>query len=170
MFGSNSQGQRSSVAVLPVTDMVEVAEVFQGAYSHVMANLVGEQKARVTAFVAGYVLTEKPYLLVTPEGLDRAISAVFGNEHVRDFVFTLHFTFGSRWGAALERWQSLCANLALAAVPHSRVKLSAVPDALADRLATSPDEAYNLLVANQWLVVLMLLQLFISLSPQKALQ
>lgn len=168
----SSYGAGSTNSVLPVAQMVEVAEVIQGAYQHVMANLVGETKTHVSAFVAGFVLKEKPYLLVTPEGLEHVMQVVFGNAQVTDFVFTLLYTFGSRWGMSSERFQSLCANLATAAVPGIQLPgsqaVAAVPNALASRLASSSEEAYHLLVANPWLVVLMLLQLFIDVVAQKA--
>lgn len=164
-FGS-SKGE-SPLQHLPVESMVEAAEVFTEAYYHVLENLDSTQQGSVQKFVAGLVLTEKPYLMVTPEGVQRAVATVFENESNRDFVFTLLYTFGSRWALSLDRFEGLCANLAVGLSPISQHAECLVPKAVADRLVSS-SEIYRLLVANQWLVVLLLLQLFLKVSLQKA--
>lgn len=155
-------------AVLSVAEMQEVAEVFQGALEHVMGNLVGDHQTHMRQFMSAFILKEKPYLLVTREGVERVMSLVFESPQVTDFVFTLLHTFGSRWGMSGERYSALCANLALSIVPHTTLPDCLVPNALASRLAPSSEDTYRLLVANQWLVVLLLLQLFISVSLQQA--
>lgn len=166
--GQPFPGSLPQAAVLSVAEMQEVAEVFQGALEHVMGNLVGDHQAHMRQFVSAFIMREKPYLLVTPEGVEHAMNLVFESPQVTDLIFTLLHTFGSRWGMSSERYSALCANLALSIVPHADTPDCFVPNALASRLATSSEDAYRLLVANQWLVVLLLLQLFISVSLQQA--
>lgn len=151
---------------LSTEEMVEAAQVFNEAYQHVVSNLLGETQQKIQRFVLATVVSEKPFLLITPEGLDRAISLVFQDAVVRDFVLTLQYTFGSRWGMSQDKFEGLVANLAVGATPAARLSDSAMPNAIADRL-TSTSDAYNLLLANSWLVILMLLLLFLSIGPQK---
>jgi hypothetical protein len=162
-------GGARPVRHLTTDEMVEAAQVFTEAYHHVLANTGLETRARIIEFVGHVVLAEKPYILVTPEGLDHAIGLVFENKYVVDFVHTLLFTFGSRWGMSQEKYEGLAANLAAGAAPISLApaSLRSTPDALASRLASFPD-AYSLLVANQWLVILLLLQAFVSATLQQA--
>lgn len=160
-------GSGTAVRCLATDEMVEVAGLIQESYRHVMSNFLGDTRTQLTGWTAEWILTQKPYFLVTLEGHRNAMEAVFQNKHVTDFVFTLLHNFGARWGMAPERFAGLCANLAYSAVPKTSYSISSVPDAIADRLAASSEDAYQLLLANPWLVVLMLLQLFVSVSPQK---
>lgn len=165
---TNPSGAGRLVRHLSTDEMVEAAEVFNEAYLHVVANTAGDTRSRIIEFVAHVVLAEKPYLLVTPEGLDHAIGLVFENKHVTDFVHTLLFTFGSRWGMSQEKYEALAANLAAGASPLAPASdYRSTPIALASRLATFTD-AYRLLVANQWLVILLLLQAFVSVPSQQS--
>lgn len=167
-FTSTEQNTGTAVVQCLATEqMVEVAEVIQGSFQHVMGNYVGETHLFLSRWVAEWILTKKAYLVVTPEGLQDVITEVFQKREVTDFVFTLLHNFGSRWGMPPDRFSSLCANLAIAAVPKTAYAISSVPKAIADRLATSVEDAYSLLQANPWLVVLLLLQLFVRVQPPK---
>lgn len=167
MLGQQNSGGAHDVRHLSTDEMVEVAAVFTESYHHVLSNLATEQRSRIIEFVARVVLSEKPYLLVTPEGLDHAIGLVFENKQVTDFVLTLLFTFGSRWGMSQDRYSALAANLAFGASPVTQQPNRAMPDALASRLASFAD-VYNLLVANQWLVILLLFQSLVSVATEQS--
>lgn len=152
---------------LDTQEMAEGAEVFIESYQHVLSNYGSDSRTEIQRFVVSVVLTEKAFMLVTPEGLDRAISLVFQQKHVRDFILTLQYVFAARWGMSQEKMERLAANLAYGAAPMLNVPTPAMPNAVADRLV-SFEEAYTLLVSNHWLVILMLLLLFLSVEQPKA--
>lgn len=149
---------------LRTEEMREVATVFQGAYEHTITNFVGSEiKAAALQFVAGIVLSEKPYMLVTEEGFARAVLMVFSNEVARDFVLMLGFTFFSRWGGSQEQYVQLIENLSYGAGHVDGAgEYAGMPVPISQRL-TSAQEAAALLQANRWLVVLLLMQLFLVL-------
>lgn len=153
---------------LSSTQMIDVANTFQDAYAHVLNNLEGlSVKPAVIAFSAGMVLTEKPYMLVTEEGIQRAMTLVFGREDIRDFVLTLTYTFFARWDAGPSSMRDLAENLAqgVGGVLGGNLDLSAIPAEIHQRLMPRSD-AGELLQSNPWLMVLLLMQLFISISPE----
>jgi hypothetical protein len=143
--------------------MIEAAAIFQDAVQFVLQRFGKETKDKVRGFVSLIVLQEKPYLMVTPDGLSRMINLVFSDEAYRDFVLTLHFTFASRWGMTMSLYQGLVANLAQGACPAMEGSLNAMPADMASRLSTYTDAA-QLLEANPWLSMLLMLQLFVGLS------
>lgn len=153
---------------LLTAEMIEVADVFQGSFAHVMSNIIGDAKPVIQNFVTSVVLQEKPYLLVTPEGLTHAINLVFTQEAHRDFIFNLTFVFFSRWGGNEDAVQGLIANVARGAtqtyIDNKKQtymdQLCAIPKEISTRLSAYSDVA-ALLTANKWLLMLLLLQLFI---------
>jgi hypothetical protein len=161
-------GAPTGSAFLALDDMVEVAEALREAYEHVTDNTYGRSKEVVVVFVADMVLRRKPYMLVTQEGFGELLQEVFTVDDRRDFLFTLYFTFGSRWGMTDERYSALAANLARSACPVGIGKEgNGAPTAITQRL-TAFEDALPLLEANPWLVMILLLQTFIRVSPPKS--
>lgn len=155
-------------APLTIAEMVDVAVALNEAYEHVLENTYGNSRHVVVTFCAELVLRRKPYLLVTREGFTDMVSEVFGNDDHRDFLFTLNFAFGSRWGMTKERFSVLVENLAWSLCPVGiGAEFSGAPAVIAQRL-TSPEEVRPLLEANPWLVMILLLQTFIRVSPPKS--
>lgn len=148
---------------LSAEQMIEAAAIFQDAVQFVLQHYGKEVQDKVKGFVSLIILQEKPYLMVTPDGLSRMIALVFSDETYRDFVLTLYFTFASRWGMTMSLYQGLVANLAQGACPAMERSLNAMPSDMASRLSTYNDAA-QLLEANTWLTMLLMLQLFVSLS------
>ncbi len=149
---------------LSTEQMVIVAETFQESLQHVLSNYLGETKTDIQLFVAEIVLKNKPYMLVTEEGLQHAVNLVFTNEQHRDFIFTLAFTFFARWGESDMHVTGLAENLARGTSQvHHNLEYNAVPDQLTMRLSTMEDTKL-LLEANKWLMIVFLLQLFIGLD------
>jgi len=145
-------------------DMVDVAIIFQESVKHVLSNLLPESKGVVTTFIAGIILQEKPYMLVTSAGIKRAIELVFINEEYRDFIFTLHFTFFSRWGKDEDAYGRLADNIANGAGLYSvGANSNLMPNDILSGLA-SVTNTKALLRSNSWLVILLLLQLFVTLD------
>lgn len=157
------------MANLTTDQMVVVATVFQESYAHVLSNSIEDTKIDRMRFVAGIVLQEKPYLLVTEEGIQRLISLVFADERNRDFIFTLSYTFFSRWGEDDLSVKGLAENLArgvsqASAIYGANQDINAIPHEIAIRL-TPNNVAKDLIESNKWLMIILLLQLFIAASP-----
>ena len=155
-------------APLAISDMVDVAVALNEAYEHVVENTYGNSRIAVVQFGAELVLRRKPYLLVTREGFTDIAGEVFGNDDHRDFLFTLYFAFCSRWGMTKERFSVLAETLTWSVCPVGiSAEFSGAPSVIAQRL-TSPEEVRPLLEANPWLVMILLLQTFIRVSPPKS--
>lgn len=153
---------------LTTEQMNEVSGVFQESLAYVLSNLPSkEAQASLKGFLAQLVMQEKPYLLVTQEGLSRVIDLVWTSPGYSDFIMSLSFVFFSRWGHGEEEVSGLCANLArgCAMINRSEKQLDAVPQLLGDRLSDI-DAARRLIQANHWLVIVLLVQLFVTVAPQ----
>ncbi|MNU19598.1 hypothetical protein D3C71_78290 [compost metagenome] len=158
----------SNAQTLALSEMVEVASALTEAYEHVISNTYGDSRSRILVFVADLVLRRKPYLVVSREGFLELSSYVFGNEDHRDFLFTLYYAFGSRWGMSAQRYAMLAANLAYSACPVTGgAEVNGAPSVIAQRLA-SATETQELIEANPWLAIVLLLQTFIRVSPLKS--
>ena len=146
---------------MDLTEMAELAVVFQESLQHVLSNLVGQTKDNVTLFCGDVILREKPYLIVTEQGLAHMNTKVFASEDIRDFVLTLAFTFFARAAIGPSKYARLSASLATGAscVDGTEV-LNAVPPEIHQRLATYRDTR-DLIYSNKWLTVVLLLQLFV---------
>ena len=161
---------------LNTEQMVEVASVFKEAYEHVIGNLTVDVRNKIYAFTGGIVLQDKPYMLLTPDGIERAINLVFTDDQHRDFILTLSFVFFSRWSTGKNDLDELSDNLA-AGVSHSGFGAvsgfssnskvtNALPGPMLTRLPVYND-ARSLIGGNKWIVILLLMQLFISIPTSE---
>lgn len=151
---------------LTTQEMIVATETFQESFRHVMGNYpVPEAKQYLLKFVLGVIMVEKPYMLVTDEGIQRAIALVFTAEAERDFILTLTYTFFSRFGETSAPAKNLAAALArgIALTGVTTSQLSAAPDAIKTRLPTE-EEARAILEANQWLMTVLLIQLCVQIT------
>ncbi|EKD22609.1 MAG: hypothetical protein ACD_84C00038G0006 [uncultured bacterium] len=151
------------MAYLNTNEMQEAAEVFVEAFGHVLGNFLGDSKSEIKKFAAELILREKPYMMVTEEGIPRIQQMVFIREDYRDFIFTLHYTFFARWGHSANAVDGLIGNIARGVALSNLTTYSAMPKELATRLPTE-ENAISILKANNWLVIVMLIQLFVTLS------
>lgn len=154
---------------LGTDDMIEVGDVFISSFNHVLNNYSDEAKADLLVFAMQLVTMEKPYMLVTEEGIQHIVAQVFGKEHYRDFIMMLAFTFFARFGRDRAEIEGLASNLARGATlacrtETTRVGLNAVPQSIRDRLPNM-ETVRELLLANPWLTIVLLIQLFSSIKP-----
>lgn len=149
---------------LNAEEMVEVGTVFQDAVLHVLDTYEESARPSLQNFMVELILKERPYQLVTAEGIERAISMVWARDGIRDFILKLAFTFFSRWGHSDEEVSGLAANLARGvamvkpAEPHN-----AVPKQLGDRLSDI-GVAHSAIHANPWLMITLMIPLFVSIG------
>lgn len=149
-------------------ELIETGEVFVASMEHVLKNstrMSDERSSKLSKFVYSMVLAEKPYMLASPKGVQHAIELVFEDEVIRDFVFTLGFTFLARWGGSA-RYFELVQALAFAVsgdgnpVRGQQESLVMMPVEIAD-LLPDPEGVQTLLQQNKWLVTLLMIQLFV---------
>lgn len=152
---------------LTTEQMVEAAEVFREATRFVLSSTPPTERRALQEFLASLVIGEKPYLLVTQEGLGRAIQLVWSNPKVSDFVMSVSFVFFARWGHSDEAVEGLCRNLArgVAMVTTDFKDQSAVPQVMGERLSDMV-AATQLIQANKWLVIILMFQLFVTAGPE----
>lgn len=145
--------------------MIEAGVVFQQSYEHVMSNLYGSGKEKVLEFVVGVVLRERPYLLLTPQGIEHISELVFTDPNNRDFVLSLAFNFFSRLGGDADFYIGLSAAIARGAGQAISINtgIDATPNQISDRLVTEA-EAVELLAPNKWLIVIFMINLFITVA------
>jgi len=152
-------------------EMKIVERVFGEAFQQAVSRLDDEYGDRVKKFVRRLVFQHKPYLLVTPEGLTAIAAEVFKDEQVRYFVTMLRFDFFARWGEIHNKEMALIQNLAdglgLRNEQDGVMYTTENPGEDASpldfrmRLATRP-EALNVIHKNRWLLMLLLIQLYIT--------
>lgn len=160
---------------LNTEQMVLAIQTFQDSLEYVLGNYDQTNRDKALAFCGLLLMEEKPYLLVTTEGIQHAMKLVFTSASRQDFIMTLSFVFFSRWGHSPDDFSGLVENLARGAtqsgVPivvvagHESIRsidYRATPEAIADRL-TEYEDARLILSANQWLVVVLMIQLCISI-------
>lgn len=147
-----------STAPLGPSVMADIIKVFVETTEHVLGNYLSDSHEPVNVFMHQLVLQEKPYMLVTEEGLERIKLLVFGREVIRDFILTLSFHFFSRLAQDTDTINSIASALAMGAAIDSDRYLTQMPDAIRDRLETF-DRIQALISANRWLMVILLIQL-----------
>jgi hypothetical protein len=154
------------MANLNTTDMEEAATVFTQSLNHVLSNYLTESSKSVKEFVTHIVLKEKPYMMITEEGLPHIVELVFMNEIVRDFVLTLSSVFFSRWGNNDEQVLGLAGNIArgvsvLRVGDNVDIANSVIPRQISERLMTE-EMGSMLLYNNRWLICLLMLQIYVN--------
>ena len=153
----------SNISNINTDDMVTAATVFKESFEACINNLTVDARDLATRFTAELVLQVKPYLLVTPDGVERIVDMVFGHESNRDFILSLTFSFFSRLGQDEDFVKGLAGNLSRGAALGKRGDLCAIPEAIKGRFSEMND-VHNLLEANYWLMTVLMLQLFITIN------
>lgn len=142
-------------------EMIVVAETFNESLDFVLGNYPKEIRDELYMFIVEIIMLEKPYMLVGVEGLPYISKKVFTNEHIRDLLFTLQFTFISRCGLTDIEYGKLVENIAQGLKLVSHGSVSAMPKPISDRLSQFTD-ILEVLMSNSWLVMIMLIKLFVS--------
>ena len=142
-----------------------LSSVFVQTAKFVYSNIGLSSKETVLRFLTTTATSEKPYMLVTTEGVSRAVGIVFTDEVIRDYILTLHSVFLARWSHNADMYNALLLNLASGTGIGGAKKdtMCALPDIINDRLATV-DDAYAVLKDNSWLVILLLICMHLTVE------
>lgn len=146
-------------------DMETVAGAFQVAITQTLAMYLDEAaREKIMMLCTKIVVEEKPWMWVSPEGVNHLDDLIMVEELTRDFIMALTFTFFSRWGEAKVKFTGLvdtlswgCAVDNANAEDQSYVLMS---KDLSARLS-SQETVKKYLAANKWVVVMMLIKLFV---------
>lgn len=156
---------------LGAVPMADVIRIFADSTEHLLGNYLPDARPELDAFIAAMVLQEKPYMLVTDEGVQRARIMVFSKETIRDFILSLAFNFFGRLAADENTLFGVARALADGTTFHgygADAKFNRMPQEISERLEPT-SSTVELLKANKWLMVLLLIQLSISVKePPKS--
>jgi hypothetical protein len=152
---------------LTTGDMKVIEEVFVEAYLSTRANYFSVDRIRkVDEFLIYVALATKPAHLMTEHGIQDIIKLVWSTEINTDFVQTLQFKFLALWGEAPAKMRYLVESLALAVSTDKTSTVTATPGVYSVRL-TTVDEVSEVLGANRWMVIILLIMLFVG-PPETA--
>lgn len=145
-------------------EMFDVALAFQEANTFVLANSEPAVFEKIQTFMAECVVMEKPYLMVTAEGIKAIGDKVFKDKDLTDYVFSAWFCFASRWASSDESISALANNFArgcaqVDGITHTYCK---IPPDYKQRLSTRSVAAATLF-ENPWLMVLLLIKLTVKI-------
>lgn len=149
-----------------VLTMVEIAQIFQDSIFHVLMNMLDEDRSIIASDISIILLSEKPYMLLTYEGILRITDLVFSKENIRDFILNLHFVFFSRLGNSKDYINTLINNLAFGISLNSGSEFNCMPDDISKRLVKETN-ANDILNGNKWLIIILMIHLFVDLLTIK---
>lgn len=171
----------SPAKTLNQDDIFKVANAIQGAVDAATRLRHGQALTQIGEFLATLLYYEKPYHWVSPGGFARISDLVFKKDApntddvVRDFVLSVHQHFFVRWGEAGEKFTGLIDVLSWGlgvvgegSVDDEPVEYTGMPSAIRERLSGQSDVT-KLLKGNQWLVILILITSFVSITDRNAL-
>ena len=145
-------------------EMELVGTLFQESINFLLQNATEKAMANISGFMTDRVINDIAPVMMSVGGLKKLRHETFSNMEVREFIQKLCFTFFSRWADSEDKIIALCHNLSrgLTQTPYDDPKfVSGVPKEYTERLPTRTD-AYEALVANPWLMVIIMMPLFMS--------
>lgn len=139
-------------------DMIDVGESFERALQHVLNNTLGTSHTRAATYLTNHVLRNKPWMLLTKEGIEEATESVMGDAELQDFVLEVTYTFSAYWGGSVDKYAKLADVLAVSVGIQTE---SSLPNEVKQRTVT-PEQAIQKLTANRWLMTLIMFNLFVE--------
>lgn len=139
-------------------EMIEIGTVFNSAFTHVLNNTLGSTKDKVQLWTTNHVLRNKPWMMLTTNGIEVMQEAVFVDSEIADFIMELNFTFSTYWAASAEKYSALANVLGLACGVQVEGK---VPKAVVER-TVAPNKTVPILEGNRWMMILLLMIAFVE--------
>lgn len=155
---------------LSTEQMAQVVDVFNKSVVFTIAKYPSvEHRNSLKELLAQITQAIMPTQVLTADGLAELQQLVFANAANRDFILSLVFVFFSRLAGSEQELVDLCEVLvrSVSSAPlKTDVKsaIQATPTEVSSRLITS-ENALSLLLANKWLVVVLLVQLVVEATP-----
>ncbi len=158
---------------------LNIKETFKLALDQTISNYAEKAKADIGEFILHIAGEIRPYMVVTDSGAEALAEEIFTVEVRRDFIFNLLFNFCPRLsftdtGKEFSKLTSTLAfSLSIAdrvssgeGPPNSRngdTRNNKLPEEIVRRLP-SRSSIVELLEANKWLTMLLLISLYVSVD------
>lgn len=144
------------MSLLNSTDIENIRILFVESILESISSFGNEYDSKLKMFIIETSRLEKPYLLVSDEGMERAIEIVFSNKMNRDLIFEINYRFFTRLGNK-EVIKELIKTISFSNCFIN--KQSLMPLVVSDRLPTE-EQIQEKLLANPWLIILVLIPTF----------
>ena len=121
----------------------------------------GDEKEKIQEFIIEFARNYTPYGLIKVDTIPEVVDHIFTVDSYRDFVWKLIFNFYSTVGLEKSENEMLCQVLSTSldiTDNSAEENVSLTPSELKKR-SLDADTLYDNLIANKWLVVLVLLLL-----------
>ncbi len=150
----------------------QINTIFKEALNQTISNYAEKARLDVTHMLLHICGQIRPYMVVTEAGSEALSEEIFSNEIRRDFIFNLTFNFLSRIYFIDDKLitkiiSGFTHSLALTERVNSSSSgyeaLDKLPEELSNRIPTH-EEIYNLLCSNKWLIIVLLINLYISVE------
>lgn len=151
----------------PSEHMKLVGAIYNDAFEHCFENLAADKQPKVASFWVTLVAVRKPYLMVTENGMKELTREIFTDASLSDFVLAFTSTFFMFWSADDAEKERLIDVMAsslstdLGGIAKFDSNMRAMPRQASNHLA-SPKDIKALLVANSWILVLVLASTFMT--------
>lgn len=153
----------NTISTLDHNSMQIVGDVFSAAVENVIRSYDGQQSQSVIAgYLTQHLIENRPWLIMTPDGIVNLTQEIFSDDTIRDFVFKVVFQFFSSISPTPDLVQQLAANLAAGCAVGDSVSptnQNLMPVEIKKRLSGF-DFVYDMLKANKWLMVVIMFHLF----------
>lgn len=147
-------------------EMIVVGECVERAVQQTLGNMIGDSNLQAKAFIADIVLRWMPAMIVTDFGCGKITEKIFAIETNRSLVLNLNFAFWSFWSPTPAQVSGLIDTLAESLGLSEFTDARLIPEEVSQRLPVVSD-IKSILRANNWLVVILLLRLFIVVDPKE---
>ena len=153
---------------LTTEQLTEVRICFIDAFNALYSKYTDtETLPAITRFLGQMSLQVKPWVLLTNDGLQLLVRTVFENDIIRDFIFSLQFQFFSSWGHDASKYEGLVEIISdSVGIKREDLRSSLIPEQLTARLPVK-DDCIDILIANKWLVIIALTQLYVTVTDHK---
>lgn len=151
-----------------IENMKAIELAFRDAYNHTVSHFPdAARKNIITRFTSSVTMQYSMYLVFTSDGLKKAISDVFGNDTIRDFVLRLTSSFFARLGNYDDELHNVLAS-AMCVFPvtsnqNTSMETVALPEEIKSRLPEY-DDIRMLLASNKWLITVTMISLYLRVE------
>lgn len=156
-------------------NITNIKDVFKEALEQTISNYAEKARLDVSQMILHICAEVRPYMLVTDAGAETLADEIFTNDLRRDFIFNLLFNFCPRlsFTNVENEFKKIIDTLSFTLAikdkvgnvvdDQYRVMINKIPDELTRRLSAKKDIT-TLLEHNKWLVMVLMINLFISID------
>ena len=153
----------------------DIKSVFKDALNQTISNYAEKARATISHMILHICAEVRPYMIVTEAGAETISEEIFTVEICRDFIFNLLFNFCPRlsFSNTEKEFSKLVSCLAFTLAVGDRVgninnrpndgDFNKLPEDISRRLPNH-ETINNLLEANKWLVMVLMISLYISVE------